>query len=156
MSESFFEKLTDVCHQLLLNNEGLIHYLKVHRGMTNKTISTYKLGAFPEDLRDLYDEYDVDPVELREQNIVWNADQSQFKLYPVVIPIRKKRKSLTTIPPLLNSRIASTNFFPPAPRTIGPESKKANSAAERRFNPKNIPLEIVTPEREIPGIRAML
>lgn len=88
MSELFFEKLTNVCHQLLLDNEDLMHYLKVRRGMADKTISAYKLGAFPEDLRDLYDKYDVDPKELRKNNIVWNAEQSQFKLYPVVIPIR--------------------------------------------------------------------
>lgn len=56
--------------------------------MTNETIRTFKLGAFPKDLRLLFTQYDLDPKELREQNIVWNASQSQFKLYPIVIPIR--------------------------------------------------------------------
>lgn len=126
MSE-FFEKLTDVCHKLLLDNESLMYYLKVRRGMTDETISTYKLGAFPEDLRQLYKRYDLDPKELRKQNIIWNADQSQFKLYPVVIPIRdidgtpiaigartlasdKKRKKLG-IPKYRNSSYKKTAYL---------------------------------------------
>lgn len=88
MNKEFFEKLTDVCHKLLLKNDALMYYLKVNRGMTDETISTYKLGAFPEDLRDLYDKYSIDPKELRERNIVWNAEKSQFQLYPIVIPVR--------------------------------------------------------------------
>jgi DNA primase len=87
MNKEFFEKLTNVCHKLLLENESLMYYLKVRRGMTDETISTYQLGAFPEDLRHLYKRYDLDPKELRKQNIIWNADQSQFKLYPIVIPV---------------------------------------------------------------------
>lgn len=88
MSEVFFDQLTEVCHKLLLNNQGLMHYLKYHRGISDETIGIYKLGAFPKDLRELYARYDLDPVQLREREIVWNADQSQFKLYPVVIPIK--------------------------------------------------------------------
>jgi DNA primase len=87
MDKGFFSKLTDVCHKLLMKNEGILYYLKEHRGLSNKTISSYKIGAFPMDLRELYEKYNLDPVELREKNIVWNADHSQFKLYPVVIPI---------------------------------------------------------------------
>lgn len=87
MCERFFRKLTDVCHNLLLDNNELMRYLK-GRGMSDESISVYKLGAFPKDLRNLYERYDLDPKELREQNIIWNADQSQFKLYPIVIPIR--------------------------------------------------------------------
>ncbi len=88
MSDMFFEKLTNICHNLLLNNTDLMYYLKECRGMTDETINSYKLGAFPNDLRDLYDRYDMDPVELRKQNIIVNADHSPFKLYPVVIPVR--------------------------------------------------------------------
>ena len=83
----FFDRLVDVCHKLLLNNEPLMNYLKVPRRMTDETIDKYKLGAFPEDLRQLYKLYDLDPKELRKQDIIWNANQSQFKLYPIVIPI---------------------------------------------------------------------
>ena len=91
MSKEFFSKLADVCHNLLLENESLMYYLKVRRGLSSETIRAYKLGAFPEDLRNLYRKYDMDPVQLREHNIIWNADQSQFKLYPIVIPIRNLR-----------------------------------------------------------------
>jgi DNA primase len=88
MSEAFFEKLTDVCHNLLLHNEDLMYYLKECREMTDETIREYKLGAFPKDLRELYNRYNMDPVELRKQNIVVNAEYSPFKLFPIVIPIR--------------------------------------------------------------------
>jgi DNA primase len=84
----FFEQLTNVCHSLLLDNADLMSYLQDGRGMTNETIEIYKLGAFPNDLRDLYDKYDMDPIELRKQNIIVNANHSPFKLYPIVIPIR--------------------------------------------------------------------
>ena len=88
MNEEFFAKLTDVCHNLLLDNPDLMYYLKECRAMTDDTIKTYKLGAFPSDLRDLYNRYDMNPVELRKQNIVVNAEYSPFKLYPIVIPVR--------------------------------------------------------------------
>jgi len=84
----FFEQLTSVCHNLLLENGDLMSYLKDGRGMTDETISIYGLGAFPKDLRDLYNKYNMDPVELRKQNIVINANYSIYKLYPIVIPIR--------------------------------------------------------------------
>jgi len=88
MNKSFFETLASVCHNLLLDNSDIMFYLKEGRGMTDKTIETYKLGAFPKDLRDFYNKYDMDPVELRKQNIVVNANHSPFKMYPIVIPIR--------------------------------------------------------------------
>lgn len=87
MNKLFFDNLTDVCHKLLLENNRLLSYLKDNRNLSNDTISKYKLGAFPEDLRELYKRYNLDPVQLREQNIIWNANHSQFKLYPIVIPI---------------------------------------------------------------------
>lgn len=87
MSQTFFNRLINVCHNILLDNRELISYLKDDRGMTNQTIKSYKLGAFPEDLRQLYQKHDLDPKELRERNIIWNADRSQFQLYPIVIPI---------------------------------------------------------------------
>lgn len=91
MSNQFFKKLTNVCHSLLLENESLMYYLKVIRGISIETINMYNIGAFPEDLRDLYHKHDMDPIQLREENIIWNADQSQFQLYPIVIPIRDIR-----------------------------------------------------------------
>ncbi len=49
----------------------------------------------------------------------------------------------------------SRNFFAPAPAIIGPESIKAYFAAWSRLRPKNKPIDIVAPEREIPGMRAI-
>ena len=85
MSSLFFEKLTDACHDLLLKDNSIYSYLK-DRGLKDETISSYKLGAFPKDLRNLF-KY-VHPEELKKQNIIWQADKSPFKLFPVVIPIR--------------------------------------------------------------------
>jgi DNA primase len=83
----FFQKLTDVCHSILLKSEPrTLKYLK-DRGLTDQTIKDYNLGAFPEDVRSLYAKHQLDPVELREHNIIWNAEQSQFRNYPIVIPI---------------------------------------------------------------------
>jgi len=95
MNDTFFEQLTGVCHKLLLHDKNLMRYLKNDRGMKSKTIEDYKLGSFPKDLRDLYSKYRLDPVELREKNIIYNADRSPFKMYPVVIPIKDiKGKSI--------------------------------------------------------------
>jgi DNA primase len=123
----FFVELTNVCHKLLLNSENLMYYLKVRRGVTDRIISTYKLGAFPEDLRKLYKYHNLDPKKLREQNIIWNADHSQFKIYPIVIPIcntsgvpvaigartllsNKKRKRLG-VPKYRNSSYKKTSYL---------------------------------------------
>ena len=88
MGDNFFNHLADVCHRLLLDNDDLMRYLRDGRKMTDRTIKTYKLGAFPTDLRDLYSKHDMNPKELREQGIIINADYSSFKLYPIVIPVR--------------------------------------------------------------------
>lgn len=85
MSSLFFEKLTDACHDLLLKDNSIYGYL-TNRGLKDETIRSYKLGAFPKDLRYLF-KY-VHPEELKKQNIIWQADKSPFKLFPVVIPIR--------------------------------------------------------------------
>ena len=85
MSSLFFEKLTDACHDLLLKDKSIYSYLQ-DRGLKENTIKSYKLGSFPKDLRNLF-KY-VHPEELKKQNIIWQADKSPFKLFPVVIPIR--------------------------------------------------------------------
>lgn len=85
MNSLFFEKLTNACHELLLKDGNIYSYLQ-NRGLRENTIKSYKLGAFPKDLRHLF-QY-VHPEELKKQNIIWQADKSPFKLFPVVIPIR--------------------------------------------------------------------
>jgi len=82
----FFERLVDVCHNLLLGNDKLLHYLKDKRGLSSETIRSCKLGAFPVDLRVLFQH--IDPGELKENNIIWAADRSPFQQYPIIIPVR--------------------------------------------------------------------
>lgn len=93
----FFEKLAEVCHQILLDDRKLLDYLINDRQIQKQNILKYKLGAFPKDLRLLYTEYDMDPKELRDNNIIWNANKSQFTLYPIVIPIRNIRGNTIAI-----------------------------------------------------------
>jgi len=81
-----FERLADTCHNLLLHNNKLLTYLKHDRHLTDDTISQYKLGAFPRDLRVLY-RY-IHAEELKGSGLIWSADKSPFRYYPIVIPIR--------------------------------------------------------------------
>lgn len=82
----FYERLTNVCHSILLDKPKIIEYL-YNRGIKRETVQKYRIGAFPSDLRLLYEKYNMDAKELREHNIIWNANKSQFQLFPVVIPI---------------------------------------------------------------------
>jgi DNA primase len=81
----FYERLTDVCHDLLPHNHKLSQYLE-QRGITQQTIDDYKLGAFPADLRYLFGKLSAE--ELRVHGIVYQADKSPFLNHPLVIPIR--------------------------------------------------------------------
>jgi len=85
MTDQFYDRLSNACHELLLGNEDLLEYLNKDRGISVETIRKYKIGSFPGDLRILF-KY-IDPQELRENSIIWNAERSAFKLYPIVIPI---------------------------------------------------------------------
>jgi DNA primase len=85
MDQVFYEKLTNVCHDLLGQNKQLRTYLN-NRGITKQTIDDYKLGAFPSDLRYLYTK--LSAQELLSRGIVYRADKSPFSQYPLVIPIR--------------------------------------------------------------------
>jgi len=85
MCDLFFERLTDVCHELLFSNSSLLNYLK-NRGITDETISKYKIGLFPKDLRKLFKH--INPEDLRKHSIIYKADSSPFKWHPLVIPIK--------------------------------------------------------------------
>jgi len=85
MSDLFYDKLVDVCHRFLYEDKYILNYIQ-NRGLSEATIKKYKIGSFPKDLRRLF-KY-IHPEDLRKNNIVWNADTSPFKKYPVVIPIR--------------------------------------------------------------------
>ena len=94
MSLLFFDKLAYACHDLLTKDANTYSYLK-SRNLQDSTIETYKLGAFPKDLRLLF-KY-LHPEELKKQNIIWQADKSPFKLFPVVIPIRNVEGNVVAI-----------------------------------------------------------
>ena len=80
-----FKQLTGTCHKLLLKDKYLLRYLHA-RGLQDETISLYQLGAFPKDLRLLFE--DNNPFDLREVGVIWNADTSPFQHHPIVIPIK--------------------------------------------------------------------
>lgn len=84
----FLNKLSGVCHNILLDNEKILAYLMDHRKITMGTIQLYQIGSFPSDLRNLYNKHGLDAKELREKNIIYNASNSQFRRYPIVIPVR--------------------------------------------------------------------
>ena len=69
-----------------------------------------------------------------------------------IIPIRKK---LISVPPSVAEVTTPKNFLAPAPAITGPESIKAKRAASSLFRFRNSPAEIVEPERETPGIKAI-
>lgn len=84
----FFDRLADVCHDLLYYDRGLFEYFK-NRGITAPTIQKYKLGAFPKDLRLLFSK--ISAKELRRNHIIFDASKSRFNspcMYPIVIPVR--------------------------------------------------------------------
>lgn len=89
MTKVFYEKLSGVCHNLLQKNKNVLKYLKEARQLSDETIELYQIGYFPKDLRLLFGS--ISAVELKENNIVWNAERSPFKFYPIVIPIRDVR-----------------------------------------------------------------
>lgn len=81
-----FERLTEVCHNLLLSNNKLLNYLKLNRKLTDDSIRLNRLGAFPRDLRVLFKH--IHPQDLKKADLIWNADKSPFQYYPIVIPIK--------------------------------------------------------------------
>jgi DNA primase len=97
----FFEKLVGICHDLLYRDKQLFDYLK-NRNISASTISKYKLGAFPKDLRILFDR--MHPEELMDNGIIWNAYESPFKYgdnnkiyYPIVVPIQDMENNFVAI-----------------------------------------------------------
>lgn len=77
-------KLIGICHDQLNNNRVVKEYLN-KRGITQKTIDKFLLGAFPYDLRILLKTIDIEL--LKECGIIWQADKSPFFHYPLIIPI---------------------------------------------------------------------
>jgi DNA primase len=74
------------CHGRLLKDEAVMAYLTDKRKITKRTINRFKLGLFPQDLRELFDV--VDPKEIRDIGIIKHASQSMFKTRNLIIPVR--------------------------------------------------------------------
>ena len=83
--QNFYRQLTDVCHTFLLKEKPILDYL-INRNINKNIIKKYKLGYFPNDLRKLF-EY-ISPKSLVDHQIIWSANLSPFKNYPLVVPIR--------------------------------------------------------------------
>lgn len=84
---SFFRnmaKLADICYNELPKNKIIVEYLK-KREISKKTIDKFFIGAFPLDLRVLLKEFKSD--FLIKTDILYKADSSPFKYYPLIIPI---------------------------------------------------------------------
>lgn len=86
MDSVFFQTLTDFCHNYLVDSNKFVYSYLRNRGISYNTIKEFKLGAFPSDLRKLFEK--IHPEELRNRNIVYCADKSVYQNYPLVIPIR--------------------------------------------------------------------
>lgn len=77
-------KLVEICYDQVNKNKLVREYLK-QREITQKTIDKFYLGAFPGDLRVLLKEFDVE--FLKKSGIIYQADKSPFRFYPLIIPI---------------------------------------------------------------------
>ena len=77
-------KLVEICYEQVHKNKLIRDYLK-QREISKKTIDNFFLGAFPSDLRVLLKEFDVE--FLKKNGIIYQADKSPFKFYPLIIPI---------------------------------------------------------------------
>lgn len=84
-----FRRLADVCNDLLYKHNKIYSYYK-NRNIKASTIKEYNLGVFPKDFRLLFQ--NLNPEELREAGVIWNASEGPFKnkksYHPIVIPIK--------------------------------------------------------------------
>lgn len=77
-------KLVEICYEHLQKDNLIKEYLR-SRNISKPTIDNFYLGAFPTDLRILFKE--ISPEFLKKHGIIYQADKSPFKLYPLIIPI---------------------------------------------------------------------
>jgi len=77
-------KLAEICYDQVHKHKIVREYLK-KREISRKTIDKFYLGAFPSDLRVLLKEFDVE--FLKKNGIIYQADKSPFRFYPLIIPI---------------------------------------------------------------------
>jgi DNA primase len=77
-------KLVSICYDNLRHNKPIQEYLK-KRNISKKTIDSFFIGVFPNDLRVLLKEFEID--FLLSSDILFKADYSQFKKNPLIIPV---------------------------------------------------------------------
>lgn len=63
------EYIIDVCHRNLSNDDEVYSYLSKERRLSDETISKFRLGAFPSNLRNIVD--NVDTETLKQLKIAW-------------------------------------------------------------------------------------
>lgn len=80
-----YETISKYCYNKLLTNGDVLSYLE-NRKITKETIERFELGLFPQDLRELYEL--VEPINLREADIIYNASNSKFKIQDLIFPIK--------------------------------------------------------------------
>lgn len=84
----FYGRLANVLHNHLLYSDECLElrkYLLRTRGLSKDTVLSHKIGAFFNDLRELAKH--IEWGELVEHGIIWNASNSPFDQYPIVVPI---------------------------------------------------------------------
>lgn len=89
MMASFYKnmaKLVKICYEELADNKPVRSYLKT-RNLTQKTIDKFFIGAFPSDLRSLLKAFKGEEAFLVKTDILYNANQSQFRYRPLIVPI---------------------------------------------------------------------
>ena len=74
--------------------------------------------------------------------------------YPTKKAVTKVTPRETRLSPRFGELTNSYAAINPAPAMTGTPSKKLNRAAEERSSPRAMPVDIVTPLREMPGKRA--
>lgn len=84
--EEIFAKVTEFCHNRLLQDGETMDYLENKRKINLESINKFQIGLFPKDLRELFQV--VDPKDLRSAGIIKHASSSAFKTRNLVMPIK--------------------------------------------------------------------
>ena len=84
--EDIFIKVTEFCHDRVLQDGKIMSYLKDKRKLDLESINKFQIGLFPEDLRELFQI--ADPKDLRSAGIIRHASFSTFRIQNLVMPIR--------------------------------------------------------------------
>ena len=79
-------KLIDICHANLKNSDECLNYLKNNRGLSDATIGRFKLGYFPQSIRQL--KKFVPETTLQDTMIIDYSGNSKFsEFFYLVFPI---------------------------------------------------------------------